>query len=318
MSSPIHKYLFSPPPSPPSRCADQTKESAETTRAHGLTSIKGLLLPTELLARSSLDGNRELKVRSPKTPTLRHFTLDNAYPSPGRLIQPTVTVEDTDAKSATPRILSAPSQTIVEKMDVPANIPSATAHIPSALPRPLLRLLFLASLLVSSVLLLIYVPGARLPSLKAASTSRRLALSPEGHAFYDLANVVNSWDEVKDRDYRPPQVRVKNVKRSPVALPPPSTDRESSPPPQSTRQALSNRPLPESHELLALQSYLLQSHYNILPESVNPSLPLDAHTVLNVGSTHLGTSGSDKEKAWLQDLEREREDDVVVWYGADG
>lgn len=316
MSSPIHKYLFSPPPSPPSRCADQTKESAETTRAHGLTSIKGLLLPTDLLARSSLDGNRELKVRSPRTPTLRQFTLDNAYPSPGRFLQPTVTVEDTEAKSGGTRILSAPSQTIMEKVDASANIPSVTTHIPSTLPRPLVRLLFLASLLVSSVLLLVYMPEAQLPSFRTASTSRRLALSPEGHAFYDLANVVNSWDEVKDRDYRPPQVRVKNMKRA--ALPPPSTDRESTPPPQSTRQALSSRPLPESHELLALQSYILQSDYNILPESVNPQLPLDAHTVLNVGSAHLGTSGSDKEKAWLQDLEREREDDVVVWYGADG
>lgn len=318
MSSPIHKYLFSPPSSPPSRCADQTKESAETTRAHGLTSIKGLLLPTDLLARSSLDGSRELKVRSPRTPTLRQFTLDNAYPSPGHLLQPTVTVEDTESKTGSTRILSAPSQTIMEKVETSSGIPSVAKQLPSALPRPLLRLLFLASLLVSSVLLLICVPQARFPSLsfKAASTSRRLALSPEGHAFYDLANVVNSWDDIKDRDYRPPQVRVKNVKRA--ALPPPSTDRESSPAPQSTRQALSSRPLPESHELLALQSYLLQSDYNILPSSVDPQLPLDAHTVLNVGSTHLGTSGSDKEKAWLQDLEREREDDVVVWYGADG
>ena len=29
-------------------------------------------------------------------------------------------------------------------------------------------------------------------------------------------------------------------------------------------------------------------------------------------------SGSDVEKAWLADLEAEREEEIVVWYGADG
>lgn len=317
MSSPIHKYLFSPPPSPPSRCADDAKVQTDTTRAHGLTSIKGLLLPTELLARSSLDGTNELKARSPRTPSQRHFTLDNAYPSPRRLVQPTVMVEDTEDAIRSPRILSAPADGLGEKTEVlPANVPSTAIPLPSALPRPLLRLLFLASLLISSVLLLMYVPEARLPSLKAASTSRRLALSPDGRAYYDIANKISTWEEAKDRDYRPPQVRVKNLKRA--ALPPPSTDRDSAPLPQATRKTMTSRPVPESHELLALQSYLLQSDYNILPASVDPQQPLDAHTVLNVGSNKLGASGSDVEKAWLADLEREREDDVVVWYGADG
>lgn len=318
MSSPIHKYLFSPPPSPPSRGVDEAKLAGENTRAHGLTSIKGMLLPTEMLGRSSLESVNELKSRSPRTPTLRQFTLDNSYPSPGgRLIQPTVMVVDTEETAGSPRILSSPSDNLVEKGEsVPVNIPSASIPLPSALPRPLLRLLFLASLLISSVMLLVYVPEARLPSLKAASASRRLALSSDGRAYYDIANKVNTWEEGKDRDYRPPQVRVKNMKRA--ALPPPSTDRDSVPLPQATRKALTSRPVPESHELLALQSYLLQSNYNILPASVDPRLPLDAHAVLNVGADKLGTSGSDAEKEWLADLEREREDDVVVWYGADG
>lgn len=317
MSSPIHKYLFSPPPSPPSRGVDAIKRQSEGAGAAGFTPINGMLLPTELLARPSLEGHAELKARSPRTPTLRHFTLDNAYPSPGRLASPTVMVEDTEAVLGTPRILSSPNDVVREKGEaVPSNIPSSSIPLPSALPRPLLRLLFLASLLISSVVLLVYVPEARLPSLKAASASRRLALSTDGRAYYDVANQVNTWEEGKDRDYRPPQVRVKNMKRA--ALPPPSTDRDLAPIPQSTRKTMNSRPVPESHELLALQSYLLQSDYNILPESVDPRLPLDAHTVLNVGSNKLGTSGSDAEKDWLADLEREREDDVVVWYGADG
>jgi hypothetical protein len=174
--------------------------------------------------------------------------------------------------------------------------------------------MILAGLVVSSIMLLVYVPEARFPSLKAATSSRRLALSNDGRAYYDLANTVNSFNEALDRDYRPPQVRVTHVKRA--ALPPPSTDRQTAPLPKSTRTALSSRPLPESHELLALQSYLLQSAYNILPASIDPKQPLDAHTILNVGK--LGEAGGDVEKAWLADLESEREDDIVVWYGADG
>lgn len=211
-------------------------------------------------------------------------------------------------------IISTPHD-VVEKAEIlPVNVPSATIPMATTLPRPLLRLLLLATLVISSVMLLVYVPGARLPSLKAASSSRRLALSTDGRAYYDLANVVNSVEQAVDRDYRPPQVRVTHVKRA--ALPPPSTDRLTAPVPKSTRTSLSSRPLPESHELLALQSYLLQSAYNILPASTDPKEPLDAHTILNVGK--LGVAGGDVEKAWLADLESEREDDIVVWYGADG
>jgi hypothetical protein len=317
MSSPIHSYLFSPPPSPPLRSADAKPTTQDATRAHGLTSIKSLFMPSELnlMPRPSLDGNNELKIRSPRTPAQRHFTLDTTYPSPSRFTRPTVIVEDTDQIPRSPRIISAPHDLISEKVEaIPANVPSTTIPMSASLPRPLLRLLFLASLIISSVLLLVYVPEARFPSLKAASSSRRLALSTDGRAYYDLAHAVNSFDEALDRDYRPPQVRTTKAKRA--ALPPPSTDRETAPMPKSTRTAMSSRPLPESHELLALQSYLLQSAYNVLPASIDPKQPLDAHTILNVGK--LGVAGGDVEKAWLADLESEREDDIVVWYGADG
>lgn len=76
------------------------------------------------------------------------------------------------------------------------------------------------------------------------------------------------------------------------------------------------RPLPPSHELLAIQSYLLQSAYNVLPE-VDPSRPLDANAVLGF-SHNLGATGSDAEKAWLEEIENERADEVVIWYGGDG
>ena len=265
------------------------------------------------MPRQSLDGNSELKISSPRTPMQRHFTLDNNYPSPSRLTRPVVIVEDTDQIHSTPRVLSPAHN---EKMELPINVPSISVPTPGAIPRPLIRLVFLATLIVSSIMLLVYVPEARLPSLKAATSSRRLALTAEGKAYYDLANAVNVFGDSSDSGYRPPQVQVRNMKRA--ALPPPSVNRNTAPLPKSTGTAVSSRPVPESHELLALQSYLLQSAYNILPESVNPKQPLDAHTILNIGANKLGAAGGDVERAWLADLEREREDDIVVWYGADG
>jgi hypothetical protein len=71
------------------------------------------------------------------------------------------------------------------------------------------------SLLASSILILTFVPGARLPSLKAASISRRLALAPDGRAYVDVANEPNSWTDAVDRDYAPPQIRAPHMmKRS--------------------------------------------------------------------------------------------------------
>jgi len=80
------------------------------------------------------------------------------------------------------------------------------------------------------------------------------------------------------------------------------------------------RPLPESHELLAIQSYLLQSTYNVLPEYVDPSQPVDANVVCGFSGSNrqLGAAGSEDEKAWMDEIEHERSDEVVVWYGGDG
>ena len=71
---------------------------------------------------------------------------------------------------------------------------------------------------------------------------------------------------------------------------------------------MSNRPLPSTHELLALQSYLLQSTTNYLPSNIDPHRPLDANIVL----------GYDVDEAALRELERERVGEVIVWYGGDG
>ena len=78
------------------------------------------------------------------------------------------------------------------------------------------------------------------------------------------------------------------------------------------------RPLPPSHELLAIQSYLLASAYNVLPTTIDPSVPLDANSILAVNTHLLGEVGSPKEKAWFKDLETEREDEIVIWYGGNG
>jgi len=235
-----------------------------------------------------------------------------------------VVVEDVEAIPRTSVVISAPDEATPKAVSekgqhagllLPTNVPSAPLPMPSSLPRPLLRLLLLTSLILSSVMVLVFVPAARLPSMRTASVSRRLALAEDGRAYYDIEKPVSSWNEAKDRDYRPPQIRTPHIvkRAAPAAI-----QRVPAPHPKASRPSLSHRPLPLSHELLALQSYLLQSTYNVLPHTIDPLLPLDANVVLSVGTHKLGPIGSDDEKSWLADLEKEREDDVVIWYGADG
>jgi len=56
----------------------------------------------------------------------------------------------------------------------------------------------------------------------------------------------------------------------------------------------------------------------VLPDSIDPDQPLDANVVLGFSGQNLGAMGSAAEKAWLEEIEREREDEVVIWYGGDG
>lgn len=310
MTSPIHSFLFSPPSSPPTRAADGFDPN------HGLTSLKSLLLPTEFFPRSSFDHSSGLKPRSPRTPQNK-YTLDvcsSSYPSRQKVfdVESTPVLEPiTPRQSQTPRekkVFSSPPNVYQ-----PSNVPSTPLPIPSSLPKPLLRLLFLASLLLSSILLLVLVPAARLPSLRAASISRRLALDTDGRAYFDLDQPVNSWSEARERDYKPPQIKASHMLRRAV-----KEKAAPAPHPRTKRPALIARPIPESHELIALQSYLLSSAYNTLPDSVDPQKPLDAHSVLGIGAHGLGPSGGQIEQAWLAELEAERHDEIVVWYGGNG
>ncbi|OCF72396.1 hypothetical protein I204_06775 [Kwoniella mangroviensis CBS 8886] len=319
MSSPIHSYLFSPPPSPPRRAMDSDPNI-------GFTGIKSLLVPTDFIPRSPhLDGG--LKTRSPRTPQQSKFTLDNVYPSSfpsrSRILDPEATPIATYSTPTTPRRRSY-EKTVSSPPYIPSNVPSAPIPIPSSLPKPLIRLLFLASLLLSSILLLVFVPSARLPSLRAAGMSRRLALDPNGKAFIDVEGIT-SWSDARDKDYRPPQIKAPHMMRRALeekAAPAPifgqQADEFMLAHPRASRPALIPRPLPSSHELLALQSYLLSSAYNVIPSHVDPSEPIDANAVLGVGVHKLGPAGGDLEQAWLDELKGEREDEVIVWYGGNG
>ncbi|OCF43459.1 hypothetical protein I317_02759 [Kwoniella heveanensis CBS 569] len=318
MSSPIHSFLFSPPPSPPRR------SSAAPDPNDGFTSLKSLLLPTDFLPRSPhLDGG--LKPRSPRTPTQSHFfssgdaqSTTQSYPSRSLVRNkprdPEATPVLTISVPATPRRRSA-DKIAVSPPYVPSNVPSSPLPaIPSSLPKPLIRLLFLTSLLLSSILLLVYVPSARLPSLRAASMSRRLALDPSGKAFIDV-QPVTSWEDAREKDYRPPQIKASHMMRRAIEA---KKNSKPAPHPLASRPALRARPLPASHELFALQSYLLSSAYNIIPDNVNPEEPLDANAVLGVDVHRLGPSGGEAEQAWLDELKGESEDEVIIWYGGDG
>lgn len=212
MASPIHKYLFSPPPSPPSLPSDH----ASQLRSPALTSLKSLLPPDLSFStrrQSFLDGPAELKARSPRTPQSSRFTLDAVYPTlPSRHAGKesfVLTVTDAPDSYSLP---TSPGPAVQSKDEgcTPANIPTTTTNakqpVSLALPRPLLRLLLLLTLLISSICIVVWIPSARLPSLRAASASRRLALSSDGRAYYDIAEPVSSWEDAKDRSYVPPQV----------------------------------------------------------------------------------------------------------------
>ncbi|WVQ72172.1 hypothetical protein IAR50_001717 [Cryptococcus sp. DSM 104548] len=295
MSSPIHSFLFSPPPSPPYR------RGSEADHNHGLTSLKSLL-PVEFIPRSSSE-----KTRSPRTPSQSRLVFETlCLPSP----QGVSTDLDVTPKA---RRRSVASTTIQQPINIPS---SPLAPFPSTIPKPFLRVLFLACVLLSSVTIMY-----GLPALRPHSSARGGIAAQGGRGLVELVDPLGD-----DIYYQPPQTQgarmlwgKKSVRAESVATEKLAQELVAvAPNPRATRPALRSRPLPESHELLALQSYILSSAYNVLPSSVDPSLPLDANTILGIGAHKLGAAGGEKEKAWLKDVEGDWADEVVIWYGGDG
>jgi hypothetical protein len=168
MASPIHSYLFSPPASPPTLPHDHV------LRSPALNSIRSLI-PTDYAPRSSQDGPAK---RSPFTTQTCRFTTDVTYPFDSRLHEVyrksgnevfTLTVED--ASLSTPR----PSPKIclevvsgqADERSQPINTPTVPSpirrriRIPGfglGLPRPVIRLIFLGTVLLATLWLLSHVP----------------------------------------------------------------------------------------------------------------------------------------------------------------
>lgn len=80
-----------------------------------------------------------------------------------------------------------------------------------------------------------------------------------------------------------------------------------------TGSAFASHPIPSSHEFLALQSYLLQSDHNSIPPHIDTSKPLDANHILGLSPSKLGRPGSAAESKWLDELDKELEEDIVIW-----
>ena len=261
MSSPIHNYLFSPPPSPPSLPANVR------LRSPALASMASFLLPA---------SETEDLYRSPKTPTQKDYTMENpVYP----------TIEITDMSETTPRPPSRASFAMAYE-SVPVHSPARTAF-GITVPKPLIRLMILAGMFLSFVWL----------------ASERNMFS------YKHTHGVNPILENTHNNYVPPQMYAKRFSPAndgkAAAAGSKLVARQPVPPPRTTRPMA--RPLPASHELLALQSYLLQSRYNILPADTDTSEPLDANLVL----------GGDADEAALGELEKEHANEIIVWYGGD-
>lgn len=219
MSSPIHQYLFSPPPSPPSR-----GPRSKLDPNHGLTSVKSLLLPSEFIPQYSVDGHHRspppLKARSSRSPQQERFTLiTSVYPSygHGRHGNGYYAARDLESipESSTISILSPSCQGLDQEqlqLAPPINLVSpSTSHFRSfqsafTVPKPILRLVFLVCIIFTTIAILIFVPSARPPSLFLGDIAKRIALVPE--AQYVNVNVdVNAleWEGMgEEREYQPP------------------------------------------------------------------------------------------------------------------
>ncbi|KIR58183.1 hypothetical protein I314_06148 [Cryptococcus bacillisporus CA1873] len=363
MSSPIHKYLFSPPPSPPSR---GPRSSLNPNR--GLTTLKSLLLPSEFIPQSSLDhvgSPPSLKTRSPHTPQQGRFTFDtSAYPSSGRGRRGNGYYAARDLESIPESSILSPSQQVSDKklqLAPPINIVSPSAShsrsFQSALtvPKPILRLIFLVCIIFTTAAILIFVPSARPPSLFPDNIAEQTAFVLEDH-YVDVDVKINvnalGWKGMgEERKYEPPLMKaawmlkgvrskketevnkdvqeVKEVKKAKEIVEVQTQQLHAAPPPKTTRPALRPRPIPASHELLALQSYILASQYNVLSENIDPSKPLDANTILGISASESRLGGAaglaakkgkeqEEEEAWLKDIESEWDGEVVVWFGGNG
>jgi hypothetical protein len=323
MSSPIHSFLFSPPPSPPRR------SSTDYNANRGLTSFRSLLLP--LQEHADAQAHHE-KPRSPSSllasPSVTSARAERqAYPAPQASRRPVLqvrTVHSAAELEAIAKAATSPIPIILEPTNVASNdskLALENINIPTrsltAIPRPVVRLVIFAALLLSSIALLVYVPESRLPSLRDASAIHRLVLNPEGAAFIDTP--LDGHQDARDRDYVPPQISIGRSSR----LDHPRkahahaifSHLSSASTPKVAPPLAPPRPIPATHELLAVQAWLLQSPFNTLPARLDAKHPIDAVAVTGFD---VGPADSVRQKEWLHELEKEGDGEVIVWYGMDG
>jgi len=77
-----------------------------------------------------------------------------------------------------------------------------------------------------------------------------------------------------------------------------------------------DHPLPESHELMALQSFIAESRYHFLRSDLDVSKPIDASDLIGESARRLGETGSAREKQWLSEVSEENTYNVVLWYAS--
>ncbi|BEJ14515.1 hypothetical protein CspHIS471_0402820 [Cutaneotrichosporon sp. HIS471] len=151
------------------------------------------------------------------------------------------------------------------------------------LPAPILRLFaFVAFLFIFAS----FVSSVILPALSPLPQARG-------------ANPVAKKPQWTPKAYVPPQEDA-----HPIAAPNPRAFR---PDPH---------PLPSTHELLALQTFILESPANNLGD-IDAAQPLDAVDLLGThAARRLGNSGSSREQKWLKELSDQQSRTVVLWYGS--
>ena len=215
--------LDSAPPSPPRPMTEILVRQPSPTKAR---SPPPAMIGTALSPfPSSALEETGLRPRSPRTSTPSQFSLDVSYPSslvPGGRASPKLGRES-DVEQATPRgSMTTPRILSTDRLMGsprtscgPINMPSLpiarAKSMPSNLSRSMMRLVLFCSLILSCMFVLVSYPSTRLPSLRTAAVSKRLALASNGRAYYEALHPVESWSDARERDYVPPQIKAHHM-----------------------------------------------------------------------------------------------------------
>lgn len=261
MSSPLHKFLFSPPPSPP--------------LAVGATDPNVTFTPLGSSKKAAATGQADtFKLSAPQqTNRSRNQTGGHAI--------------NIDVEAANAYEVSKESSRPILSRILSPRLRVLQAHY---IPRPLFRLLSFVIVLFGAAMLLSHVILPTVFPLQEVVTAPSPKVAARAPASAQVAPIARNKEPII---YHP------QVAANPRAFRPEA------------------HPLPETHELHALQSFILESPANHLPDDMDASAPIDAARIIGTrAASRLRGKGSPQEQTWLNELVTEAADKVVLWFAS--